>query len=89
MQTAVTTRLWPVHQDVEQRLHKGLVLSQSLRMTLVARSHRRDLGHLLHELHDRVEVVVVASLRVAQEAVLQFRELLHRQLANVGVVDLQ
>ena len=89
MQTAVATRLGSVHQDVEKGLHKRLVLSKSLQMTLDTHAYHRDLGNLLHELHDRVDIVVVASLRVVQEAVLQLRELLQRQLPNVRVVDLQ
>lgn len=88
-QTAVATRLGPVHQDVEQGFHERLVLSQLLRMTTTTRAHHCDLGNLLHELHDRVDIVVVAALRVAKKAVLQFLELLQPQLANVNVVDLQ
>ena len=88
-QTTVATCLGSVHQDVEQGFHERLVLSQPLRMTTTIRTHHRDLGNLLHELHDRVDVVVVAALRVAQETVLQLLELLQRQLANVDVVDLQ
>ena len=78
-----------MHQEMKQRLHEGLVLSQSLGMTSVRDPHHRDLGDLLHESHDRVDVVVVASLSVVQEAVLQLRELLQRQLPNVRVVDVQ